>query len=590
MKKRIIALLMGTLIAAGAVVTPFVVKAEENVSEEGVYNVIETNSNGTVTAIDANLHKLESGQMAKILFNGTDTDEDGKLSNQVAIAFEIQTDDTNSFYKLVCANPILSGTITCTVYNEDKTVANLTNANTKISQSKSETVYLKLQKNSKYYITLSAGNKKMDAAEVYFNYEKVLDDAEDIKAYASDIAYDAMYERQINGYGDVDVYKYTTDSTPAYHKIEFGNVDIDNSASISIIDSNEMPVLKYSSAKATTGSKVVYLNPNSTYYIMVSADKNTAMGRYFFKVNKYVDQEGNIFDTSVPLSRAVKAYGGLQTSLDTDVYAFNSANNDTYDVAVNNLGSESDKLEVKITDNKGNEVSKKTVEGQKTAVFSLSKLLLGSNYYVVITGNNSIAYDIVYDLQRKNIIYHLQKGSLDANAPKQFVVGETTKLVKPTRKGYKFMGYYTSDDYDENTKVTAISNLQTSDIEIYAKWEKIRVVLPTDIKSKVTKKTAKINFKRSAGNVSGYEVLISNKKNFKRAKKYIGKRNSVVFTNLRPDTSYYVKIRTYYKYGNNTYYSRSKIVRIKTVAAQKKNTKASSNASSKNTKAKSNKK
>ena len=87
---------------------------------------------------------------------------------------------------------------------------------------------------------------------------------------------------------------------------------------------------------------------------------------------------------------------------------------------------------------------------------------------------------------------------------------------------------------------------------------------------KAQKKALKATWKKSANKVTGYQVRYSTSKTFKNSKtasvKYTKKVNSKVVKNLKSNKRYYVKVRTYTKTADGTYYSvwsKAKSVKVK---------------------------
>ena len=68
------------------------------------------------------------------------------------------------------------------------------------------------------------------------------------------------------------------------------------------------------------------------------------------------------------------------------------------------------------------------------------------------------------------------------------------------------------------------------------------------------KKKIKITVKKSFEQVSGYEVILSTKKNFKNAKKITTKKNVVTVKKLKAGKKYFVKVRAFKKVGNKKIY------------------------------------
>ena len=68
------------------------------------------------------------------------------------------------------------------------------------------------------------------------------------------------------------------------------------------------------------------------------------------------------------------------------------------------------------------------------------------------------------------------------------------------------------------------------------------------------KKKIKITVKKSSKQVSGYEVILSTKKNFKNAKKITTKKNVITVKKLKAGKKYFVTVRAFKKVGNKKIY------------------------------------
>ena len=83
-----------------------------------------------------------------------------------------------------------------------------------------------------------------------------------------------------------------------------------------------------------------------------------------------------------------------------------------------------------------------------------------------------INYSLVDDIP-KEVVYH---NTYDAenNNPTSYYIEETDFLLKDiSRDGYKFLGWYTSPTFEEDTRVTMITANDPDVLNLYAKWEKI---------------------------------------------------------------------------------------------------------------------
>ncbi len=81
------------------------------------------------------------------------------------------------------------------------------------------------------------------------------------------------------------------------------------------------------------------------------------------------------------------------------------------------------------------------------------------------------------------------------------------------------------------------------------------------------KKKIKVTVKKSSEQISGYEVTLSTKKNFRNAKKVTTKKNVVTVKKLKAGKKYFVKVRAFKKVGNKKIYGNYSAV--KKVTAKK---------------------
>ncbi len=72
------------------------------------------------------------------------------------------------------------------------------------------------------------------------------------------------------------------------------------------------------------------------------------------------------------------------------------------------------------------------------------------------------------EVQKGTIVYELNGGELAENAPTEYICGTETELPKANRFGYKFMGWYTTSDFQEGTRVTSVPTDATGEFKVYA--------------------------------------------------------------------------------------------------------------------------
>ena len=113
------------------------------------------------------------------------------------------------------------------------------------------------------------------------------------------------------------------------------------------------------------------------------------------------------------------------------------------------------------------EVSSEKVPKGKKANIVLYRVGKSSGYFFL-----GLDYTLVEDIEKK-IVYNNTFGVENDN-PLTYYEGETDILLKDiSRDGYKFLGWYTSPTFEEETRITMISKDEPDVLNIYAKWEKI---------------------------------------------------------------------------------------------------------------------
>lgn len=94
---------------------------------------------------------------------------------------------------------------------------------------------------------------------------------------------------------------------------------------------------------------------------------------------------------------------------------------------------------------------------------------------IIYTGSiGNKEYVANWDYDGYDIIYHLNGGVNNENNPDGYNIDSTNiYLENPSRVGYIFSGWYTSNSFSTNSKVTVITTGSTGDKDLYAKWNPI---------------------------------------------------------------------------------------------------------------------
>ena len=161
---------------------------------------------------------------------------------------------------------------------------------------------------------------------------------------------------------------------------------------------------------------------------------------------------------------------------------------DVFSISIINYSFNDDEL--------GNYFNSKSIE-RKTYTFSIPsfyqlpdndiqipdgkrmKITLSTSNNCEINKFISINYSLVDDI-KKNVIYNNIFDAVNDNV-ESYYEGETDILLKDIKRdGYKFLGWYTTSDYKEDSRITIIDKDAPETLELYAKWEKIEYQVKKD--------------------------------------------------------------------------------------------------------------
>ncbi len=115
-----------------------------------------------------------------------------------------------------------------------------------------------------------------------------------------------------------------------------------------------------------------------------------------------------------------------------------------------------------------------TIEGEVVTAIAAGEFTLTSTFKLE-DQTKEYKHTITVENLEYNITYNLDGGVLGNDAPSKYNVKNLPlTLVNPTKEGYEFAGWYTSNDFNSNA-ITSISAGTKEDVTLYAKWEKVIV-------------------------------------------------------------------------------------------------------------------
>lgn len=76
-----------------------------------------------------------------------------------------------------------------------------------------------------------------------------------------------------------------------------------------------------------------------------------------------------------------------------------------------------------------------------------------------------------YEIGKYNISYNLEDSSVSNPNPSTYACGETLELEDPEWENHTFAGWYTTEDFQDDSRVTEVTSDTVGDIiNLYAKW------------------------------------------------------------------------------------------------------------------------
>ncbi len=178
-----------------------------------------------------------------------------------------------------------------------------------------------------------------------------------------------------------------------------------------------------------------------------------------------------------------------------------------------------------------------------------------------MSGDTSASNNTVsFNTQPSYVIQYATKSDFsNATTVKAAQSGKRT-LIKGLKKNTQYYVRYYVEEKIETAAGTKIKKGSWSGTQKF-KTKNFTAYKPTLKTVKSSKaKTLTLNWKKSnKGQLSGFEIMTATNKNFTKNKKTIKVANrqktSWTIYKLKKGTKYFVKIRSYYKYGTYTYYS-----------------------------------
>lgn len=381
----------------------------------------------------------------------------------LAGAYRITVPEGNNYHRIYVQN-MFGSSMTVTIYDVTRNAVSTFRVG--IGESNSWTG--KLTASGTYYIVASCSNKNISSGQAYVRVDTISDNAGDNNWTSASASLDSAVTGQLELSSDVDYFKIHTSKKKAYYRFTGWNIS-GKTVKFSVVDDDQKNVTSFSVSANSSAQKDLVLEADQDYFVIVSG---SAESKYKFKLSCLKDDVKDDADSAKTVKVGEKAVSyAIQTASDTDTFKFSSGKYTTLEVKVKNKSSEN-AISVYVANEDGKVLSRTTASASGSAVLDLTNLEKKSRYYIYVEGKTGDAkYSVSVNSIKKSITYEKNGGKLAKGSIKKYEVSVKTKLPTPTKKGYTFMGWYTSADF-RGDAVTSIAATETKDITLYAKWEK----------------------------------------------------------------------------------------------------------------------
>ena len=228
--------------------------------------------------------------------------------------------------------------------------------------------------------------------------------------------------------------------------------------------------------------------------------------------------------------------------------------------------------------------------GKGKIAFELS-MRAGQSYYLKITSTqqgHQVIVSVLKNIRHYEVRYHLNGGNNVSGNRTVFAATDSWKLQNPTRQGYTFGGWYLTPKM--TGRVYNMSGAGRKSVDLYAKWNAVRITKGSTVKVQKKKKSMKISFGKISG-ASRYRLQVSTNAKYQKAKTYTLKTTSKSISR-NTKSNYYIRVCGYNidSTGTKIYGGYSTTKKVTADKTKKKSTKKASKKKSRSKKKKASKK
>ena len=424
-------------------------------------------------------------------------------------------------------------------------------------------------------ISMLFGNANVSAQETHPSFPFTVSDAQSM-------VYSQLYSVAMTATSGA-LYTFDTSATEADYQLKFF-VNAGTSFHAQIYDASGVCRLDriFTNAQYARFS----LTQSTTYYLYINGEIGTA-GEVL--LSKVADDFGDTMQSAFVMSFNQEYAVSTEIANDEDYLCFTPNGDDaSYVLCIEPIIGTTAQYEVWAAGQRIDPYCG-TIGTGKIA-FELS-MRAGQSYYLKITSTqqgHQVIVSVLKNIRNYEVRYHLNGGNNASGNRTVFAATDSWKLQNPTRQGYTFGGWYLTPKM--TGRVYNMSGAGRKSVDLYAKWNAVRITKGSTVKVQKKKKSMKISFGKIAG-ASRYRLQVSTNAKYRKAKTYTLKTTSKSISR-NTKSNYYIRVCGYNIDSTGTkiyggYSATKKVIADKT---KKKSTKKASKKKSRSKKKKASKK
>ena len=424
-------------------------------------------------------------------------------------------------------------------------------------------------------ISMLLGNANVSAQETHPSFPFTVSDAQSM-------VYSQLYSVAMTATSGA-LYTFDTSATEADYQLKFF-VNAGTSFHAQIYDASGVCRLDriFTNAQYARFS----LTQSTTYYLYINGEIGTA-GEVL--LSKVADDFGDTMQSAFAMSFNQEYAVSTEIANDEDYLCFTPNGDDaSYVLCIEPIIGTTAQYEVWAAGQRIDPYCG-TIGTGKIA-FELS-MRAGQSYYLKITSTqqgHQVIVSVLKNIRNYEVRYHLNGGNNVSGNRTVFAATDSWKLQNPTRQGYTFGGWYLTPKM--TGRVYNMSGAGRKSVDLYAKWNAVRITKGSTVKVQKKKKSMKISFGKIAG-ASRYRLQVSTNAKYQKAKTYTLKTTSKSISR-NTKSNYYIRVCGYNidSTGTKIYGGYSTTKKVTADKTKKKSTKKTSKKKSSSKKKKASKK